>query len=329
MKAVSSIVGQMSGKIRERVMDSGFSRSYISQNFERKLIMKQPELGRKVSELRKAKGLTQEELVEKCNISVRTLQRIEMGEVTPRIYTIKTILAALEYDLSTISEEEDGVAKPAGNILRKHVLLEMDETVSSDFLNSQLTIAWIAGVLCFLLGFFEGAAETFRFRESSMVFSEPFYVALKISVLVTFVLFQRGFVILGGIFDNYLLRIMSFVLIIGEVVTIGYDIASVFYDSVEREFILGAEAFTFGGILIVYGASLRRLRMAFGNIAGYAGLFEIVAGCFFLTIVLTFIGFFVLMPAELLQIIILYKSIDVIRSTHLAVGGVALNHAMS
>ncbi|MCS5489833.1 helix-turn-helix domain-containing protein [Algoriphagus limi] len=46
--------------------------------------MKQPELGKKISELRKAKGMTQEELVEKCNLNVRTIQRIEAGEVTPR-----------------------------------------------------------------------------------------------------------------------------------------------------------------------------------------------------------------------------------------------------
>jgi len=59
--------------------------------------MKQPELGRKIAELRKAKGLTQEELVEKCKLSVRTLQRIESGEVAPRSYTIKIIFAALDY----------------------------------------------------------------------------------------------------------------------------------------------------------------------------------------------------------------------------------------
>jgi len=59
--------------------------------------MNQPELGKKIVELRKAKGFTQEELVEKCNLSVRTLQRIESGEVTPRSYTIKIIFAALEY----------------------------------------------------------------------------------------------------------------------------------------------------------------------------------------------------------------------------------------
>ena len=61
--------------------------------------MKQPELGKKIVELRTAKGLTQEELVELCNISIRTIQRIENGEVTPRSFTVKTILAALDYDL--------------------------------------------------------------------------------------------------------------------------------------------------------------------------------------------------------------------------------------
>lgn len=63
--------------------------------------MKQPELGRKIAELRKAQGLTQDELVEKCNLSVRTLQRIESGDVMPRSYTIKIIFSALGYiDLS-------------------------------------------------------------------------------------------------------------------------------------------------------------------------------------------------------------------------------------
>ena len=61
--------------------------------------MKQPELGKKIAELRKAKGLTQEELVEKCNINVRTLQRIEVGEATPRSYTIKIIFAVLDYNI--------------------------------------------------------------------------------------------------------------------------------------------------------------------------------------------------------------------------------------
>jgi N-acetylmuramoyl-L-alanine amidase len=60
--------------------------------------MKQPELGKKIAELRKAKGLTQEELVAECQLNVRTLQRIESGTVTPRSYTIRIIFAALGYD---------------------------------------------------------------------------------------------------------------------------------------------------------------------------------------------------------------------------------------
>ena len=58
--------------------------------------MNQPELGKKIAELRKSKGLTQEELVEKCNLNIRTLQRIESGKVTPRIYTLKMIFTTLE-----------------------------------------------------------------------------------------------------------------------------------------------------------------------------------------------------------------------------------------
>jgi transcriptional regulator with XRE-family HTH domain len=65
--------------------------------------MKQPELGKKIAELRKAKGLTQEELVSKCNITVRTLQRIESGVVRPRSYTIKMLFAALDYNIYKLS----------------------------------------------------------------------------------------------------------------------------------------------------------------------------------------------------------------------------------
>ncbi|MFZ4741580.1 MAG: helix-turn-helix domain-containing protein [Bacteroidales bacterium] len=60
--------------------------------------MRQPELGKKISELRLAKGLTQNELAEKCKISLRTIQRIESFSVTPRSYTIKTIFLSLDFE---------------------------------------------------------------------------------------------------------------------------------------------------------------------------------------------------------------------------------------
>lgn len=60
--------------------------------------MTQPELGQKISALRQAQGLTQTELFEKCNLSLRTVQRIEGAEVTPRVYTIKQVFEALGED---------------------------------------------------------------------------------------------------------------------------------------------------------------------------------------------------------------------------------------
>lgn len=229
--------------------------------------------------------------------------------MNPRIFTIRTILAALDYDLSTIAGNENTGSRVSANTVRKFLLLETD---SAEFLTSQLTVAWISGVLYFMLSLFEAAAEVASLQEGKLAVGEAYYVVMKVAVLVTYVLFLRGFVALGVFSANYLLRIISFVLMIGNVLVIGHDIASAFYSPMQDAFILGAEAFTFGGILIVYGVALRRLRPVVGSIAGYAGLFEIIAGGLFLTVVLSFIGFFVLMPAELLQIIILYKSIDLV-----------------
>ena len=60
--------------------------------------MEQPNLGKRISEIRKAKGLTQQEFAEQCKVSARTLQRIENGVVTPRAYTVRAIFAALDSD---------------------------------------------------------------------------------------------------------------------------------------------------------------------------------------------------------------------------------------
>ena len=54
------------------------------------------ELHQKISNARKRKGLTQEELADLANVTVRTIQRLESGESTPRPYTIKAIAAALD-----------------------------------------------------------------------------------------------------------------------------------------------------------------------------------------------------------------------------------------
>lgn len=69
--------------------------------------MNQPDLGLKITELRQQKGLTQEKLAEYCEISARTIQRIESGEVEPRSFTRNSLSNILEFDLGKESTSNE------------------------------------------------------------------------------------------------------------------------------------------------------------------------------------------------------------------------------
>ena len=55
-------------------------------------------IGIVIKEIRKQKGLTQLDLSEQTNISVRTIQRIEKDAVDPSLYSLKMISEVLEFD---------------------------------------------------------------------------------------------------------------------------------------------------------------------------------------------------------------------------------------
>lgn len=63
-------------------------------------------IAKKISELRKLKGLTQEELAEQSYVNLRTIQRIEKSESEPRGKTLKLICDALEVDMQDLLEGE-------------------------------------------------------------------------------------------------------------------------------------------------------------------------------------------------------------------------------
>lgn len=63
------------------------------------------EISRKIAKARKLKGFTQEELADKTNVTVRTIQRIENGESLPRAYTLKSIATALEMDYEDLIQQ--------------------------------------------------------------------------------------------------------------------------------------------------------------------------------------------------------------------------------
>ena len=136
--------------------------------------MQQPELGLKITELRKQKGYTQEELVEQCNINVRTLQRIESGEVSPRSYTVKTILSALDYDYETLQEIDRAQDAKLGTIPPKE----------AKSINTLLTVALVSGILLIITAVFEGIADYVRFDDNELIYGKWGHFTIKILVLI-------------------------------------------------------------------------------------------------------------------------------------------------
>jgi transcriptional regulator with XRE-family HTH domain len=67
--------------------------------------------GQYIKEARIRKGMTQEELAIETGINIRTIQRIENGEVIPRSYSLRTIAEILGIDPVSVPAEK--TAAPA------------------------------------------------------------------------------------------------------------------------------------------------------------------------------------------------------------------------
>ena len=60
------------------------------------------EIGEKIKEVRKKKGLSQEELAESSKVNLRTIQRIENNESEPRGKTLNLICEVLDINVEDI-----------------------------------------------------------------------------------------------------------------------------------------------------------------------------------------------------------------------------------
>ena len=110
-------------------------------------------LSEKIISLRKSRGVSQELLAEKSNISLRTIQRIEARAVTPRPFTIKTLADALGVAIEELTDTEQtqeesnqlviaklrkinfsglaGLIIPFGNIFLPVFIWRMDKTLAA------------------------------------------------------------------------------------------------------------------------------------------------------------------------------------------------------
>lgn len=260
------------------------------------IIMKQPELGQKILELRKAKGLTQEELVELCNINVRTIQRIEAGEVTPRTYTIKSILEVLGYDFKEIQNNNEEPASISSEIIGKAAFLK---------------IAFFVGIVYFLLTFVEGVFDYGLWEAGEEISPEaaPWYIAVKIGIMLTFGVFTFGYYRLSLIKPNVIVKAASILLIIATCFGVAADIYG-FNNASVWQSVQFSKAILFGALYIVFGLGLIRYQTEFGSFALVTGILSIISGIAFLSIILAIPGLFVFTIFEILQLVLLFKAYE-------------------
>jgi transcriptional regulator with XRE-family HTH domain len=286
----------MSGLIRPffgLYLSKSIQLAMVKQNH---IIMKQPELGQKILELRKAKGLTQEELVELCNINVRTIQRIEAGEVTPRSYTIKSILEVLGYEFKEIQHTNEENASISPELIGKAAFLKT---------------AFFVGIVYFLLAFVEGVFDYGLWEAGEEISPEaaPWYIAVKIGIMVTFGVFAFGYYRLSMIKPNVIVKAASILLIIATCFGVAADIYG-FNNASVWQSVQFSKAILFGALYIVFGLGLIKYQTEFGSFALVTGILSIISGIAFLSVIFAIPGLFVFTIFEILQLVLLYKAYE-------------------
>lgn len=264
--------------------------------------MQQPELGKRLVALRKEKNLTQEELVEKSHVSVRTIQRIESGEVLPRLSTVKILWAALGEKYEPVSTNSNQVMDT-----RKKVLPNANRMT--------VLIAALAGAVYLVSQIVLGTLDVAWFTSKGEweFFMKAIYTAFTVIMVVAYVFFARGFIALSNVFENALLKSVAYMLItttaaIGflDVFTLSFTVAETELFSIPYAF----AAILFGTLSIVFGVALIRLQDGMGELSRVAGILEIATGCFLVTVILFFISYVIMIPALVVEILLLYRGYE-------------------
>jgi transcriptional regulator with XRE-family HTH domain len=218
--------------------------------------MKQPQLGKKISELRKAKGLTQEELVERCNLNVRTIQRIEAGEVTPRSYTVKALFEALDYRWEEV----------------KNGLADEERKVPS-----HLYFAFAAGLVYFFLAIFEIVME-YEWIEEGVHADASAFIGVKVGVLMTYGFFIYGWIKLLSFMPNQMLKIALWTMLGATLVWYSVDFYALSTGQLAIEDYYLVKLSSFGLCYAFLGVGYLAYKKLWSNIPQIIGALGLIAG---------------------------------------------------
>lgn len=250
--------------------------------------------------MRKDRNLTQEELVEKSHVSVRTIQRIEAGEVLPRMSTVKILLEALGESYESFSATQAQV-------------MDTQKSSLATTHRNTLLIATLAGAVYLVAEIILGTMDIAWFTgDRGWGFrTNAIYTGLTVVLVISFALFARGFIALSHVFENTLLKAAAYMLGVAVAGKGILDVTTLFVGDVESLWLFYAfVSVLFGALSIVFGVSLIRLQDGMGELARMAGILEIVMGCMLITVVLFFITYVILIPAVIVEILVLYRGYE-------------------
>lgn len=254
--------------------------------------MNQPELGIKISTIRNQKGITQRELSDAGNIDIRTLQRIESGEVTPRLSTLRLIAGALSTDFNVFNGDEKRI---------------------ESFVSTDLLLALVfAGFVCLI---------------SWILFSpigpkSDFFLAVNLLAGIVYTLsgmfFYYGFHLIGKMRENRLMQFGALIIIltiplflISVLITTEFSLAK--YISHLIVIVSGINS-------IVFGIGLLKANSQHAILYRGAGILQILIAPFFIIPIpaLSVVGCWLTIPFMLLLIVILYREYNDLKTKQAA-----------
>lgn len=242
--------------------------------------MNQPDLGKQISEIRNQKGVTQKQLSESCNIDIRTVQRIESGEVVPRYSTLKLIADFLEIDYQMLN---------GGN--------NVQPNVSKDL----LLVSFLAGILNIINWLFYVSIIPVKTGNFNL------HLVFSTIHLLTTVFFYMGFFILGKNYMSLILQIVSVVIFILVPVIVITEIAAASINMSFMSYLIKLVAALLGINGIVFGAGLILIKGKFPVLYKVGGILQILINPLFIIplTLLNRIGLYLAVPSLILFVMIL------------------------
>jgi transcriptional regulator with XRE-family HTH domain len=262
--------------------------------------MQQPELGKRLTALRKEKNFTQEDLVTKSHVSVRTIQRIEAGEVLPRLLTVKILFEALGEKYESISTKPTQV-------------METQKSILPNANKNAVLVAALAGAIYLVTSVILGVMDIAWLADSDLWASwmDTIYIGLTVVLVISCALFARGFIVLSTVFENTLLKGAAALLIVGVAAKGVLDVSSLSVEDIEYLWLpYTVMSILFGALSILFGVALIRLQDSMGELSRIAGMLEIVMGCLLITVVLFFISYLIFIPTVVVEILVLYRGYE-------------------